>query len=53
MKWLLDTNLWIDAMSGGAAAGQALLTAMADDWCGFPLMTRLEVLSHSGLSAAL
>ena len=39
-------------MSGDAAAGQALLTAMADEWCGFSSMTRLEVLSHSGLSAA-
>lgn len=52
MRWLLDTNVWIDAMSGDAAAGQALLTAMADEWCGFSSMTRLEVLSHSGLSAS-
>ena len=52
MRWLLDTNVWIDAMSGDATAGQALLTAMADDWCGFSSMTRLEVLSHSGLSAS-
>ena len=52
MRRLLDTNVWIDAMSGEGAAGQALLTAMADEWCGFSSMTRLEVLSYSGLSAS-
>ena len=50
MRRLLDTNIWIDAMSAEPAASRALLVAVVDEWCGYSAMTRLEVLSHSALA---
>ena len=52
MRRLLDTNVWIDAMSGEPEATHALTIAITDEWCGFSAMTRLEVLSYSGLTAS-
>ena len=52
MRRLLDTNVWIDAMSGEPEAARALTIAIANEWCGFSAMTRLEVLSYSGLTAS-
>ena len=50
MRRLLDTNVWIDAMSGEPVAARALTVAIADEWCGLSAMTRLEVLSYSALT---
>ncbi len=50
MRWLLDTNVWIDAMRDELMASRALLVAALDEWCGHSAMTRLELLSHSSLS---
>ena len=50
MRRLLDTNVWIDAMSAESEAARALMVAISDDWCGYSAMTRLEVLSYSSLS---
>ena len=50
MRRLLDTNVWIDTMSAEPAAARALLVAIADEWCGYSAMTRLEVLSYSLLT---
>ena len=50
MRRLLDTNVWIYAMSAEPSSSRALLISMADEWCGYSAMTRLEVLSHSSLT---
>ena len=54
MRWLLDTNVWIDAHAGRADAGRVFTKARAAQgaWLGFSAMTRLEVLGYSGLTAA-
>ena len=54
MRWLLDTNVWIDSHAGSADACRVFTKAHAvqDAWVGFSAMTRLEVLGYSGLSAA-
>ena len=51
MRWLLDTNVWIDAMANEPMASSALMVAALDEWCGHSAMTRLELLSHPSLSA--
>ena len=52
MRRLLDTNVWIDAMSGEPEAARALTIVITGEWCGFSAMTRREVLSYSGLTAS-
>jgi predicted nucleic acid-binding protein len=54
MRWLLDTNVWIDAHAGQADAGRVFDQARAAQgaWIGFSAMTRLEALGYSSLSAA-
>ena len=53
MRWLLDTNVWIDSHAGRVDACRVFSKARAAQgaWVGFSAMTRLEVLGHSGLSA--
>src|SRR5579863_8344002 len=53
MRWLLDTNVWIDAHAGKADAKLVFIQARATQgvWIGFSAMTRLEALGYSGLSA--
>src|SRR5215218_10328824 len=54
MRWLLDTNVWIDAHAGRADAGRVFTQAQATQggaWLGFSSITKLEVLGFSGLSA--
>ena len=50
MRWIIDTNVWIDAMAGEQSAGRALKAATHDDWCGHSAISRLEVLSYSRLT---
>ena len=54
MRWLLDTNVWIDAHAGKADAGRVFAQARAahSAWVGFSAITKLEALGYSGLSAA-
>ncbi len=52
MRWLLDTNIWIDAHAGKEDAKRVFATARITQgtWIGFSAMTRLETLGYSGLS---
>ena len=54
MRWLLDTNVWIDAHAGKPDAGRVFAQARAAQgaWIGFSAMTKLEALGYSGLTAA-
>ncbi len=54
MRWLLDTNVFIDAFAGKADAVAVLRQARARkaEWLGYSAVTRLEVLGFSGLTAA-
>src|ERR1041384_536263 len=54
MRWLLDTNVWLDAHAGRTDACRVFTNARAVQgaWFGFSAMTRLEVLGYSGLTAA-
>ena len=50
MRWLLDSNVWIEALAGVPYAGSAVVKAGALDWCGFSSITRLEVLGFPNLT---
>ena len=54
MRWLLDTNVWIDSHAGRADACRVFAKARAtpNTWIGFSAMTALEVLGYSGLTTA-
>lgn len=54
MRWLLDTNVWIDAHAGRADACRVFAQARAAQgaWVGFSAMTRLEALGYSGITPA-
>ena len=49
MKYLIDTNLWIDAMSGKIPAIELLHTAVEAEWSGYSAITRLELFSYPAL----
>jgi predicted nucleic acid-binding protein len=53
MRWLLDTNVVIDAFSGRPDAARAITSARTSDveWIGYSTVTRLEVLGFPGLTA--
>jgi len=50
-RWILDSNVWIDAGAGRADACRAVLQAGGIEWCGFSAMSRLEVLGYARLTA--
>jgi predicted nucleic acid-binding protein len=52
MRWLLDTNVVIDAFAGRPEAVKAITSARISDleWIGFSAVTRLEVLGFPGLA---
>jgi predicted nucleic acid-binding protein len=54
MRWLLDTNVVIDAFAGRPEAIKAITNARKSDleWIGYSAITRLEVLGFLGLTAA-
>lgn len=54
MRWLLDTNVWIDSHAGRADACRVFVQARTSQgaWVGYSAMTRLEVLGYSGLTPA-
>lgn len=51
MRWLLDSNVFIEGAAGISYAGNALAKAAAIDWCGFSAMSRLEVFGFPCLTA--
>ena len=54
MRWLLDTNVLIDAFAGRTDAVKAITIGRKADleWIGYSAVTRLEALGFSGLTAA-
>lgn len=52
MRWVLDSNVWIEAAAGVPHAARALAKAAAVDWCGFSAISRLEVLGFPKLTPA-
>jgi hypothetical protein len=54
MRWLLDTNVWIDGHAGRTDAKRVFVQARATEgtWIDFSAVKRLGVLGYSGLSAA-
>src|SRR5437016_2240078 len=50
MRWLLDSNVFIEGAAGVAYAGNALAKAAAVDWCGFSAINRLEVFGFPRLT---
>lgn len=51
MRWVLDSNVWIEAAAGVADASRTLLHAGTVEWCGFSSMSRLEVLGFPKLTS--
>jgi predicted nucleic acid-binding protein len=54
MRWLLDTNVLIDAFAGRSDTVRAITGARTAtlEWIGYSAVTRLEVLGFPGLTAA-
>jgi len=49
MRHLIDTNVWIDALSGKLAASVFLKFSVEVSWAGYSAITRLELLGYPGL----
>ena len=54
MRWLLDTNVLIDAFAGRSDSVRAITSARTAslEWIGYSAITRLEVLRFPGLNGA-
>ncbi len=54
MRWLLDTNVWIDAHAGRADARRVFEQArkLQGAWLGFSSVTKVEVLGYGGLTSS-
>ena len=50
MRWILDSNVWIEGVAGVPSSTTALLKAGAIDWCGFSSISRLEVFGFPKLT---
>ena len=51
MKYLLDTNIIIDAIGGCDPAIRVLEKSVASEWVGFSAITRLELFGYPGLDS--
>jgi toxin FitB len=52
VRWLLDSNVWIEAIAGKPAASIAVLQAAVIEWAGFSSITRLEILGFPKITAS-
>jgi hypothetical protein len=52
MRWLLDSNVFIEAAGGVPSASRVLEQATASEWCGFSAISRLEIFSFPSLTPA-
>ena len=50
MKYLLDTNVWIDAIAGRLPADTFLRFAVQAEWAGYSAITRLELFGFPNLT---
>ena len=51
MRYLLDTNVIIDAVANCSPAKTALFHATQSEWCGYSAITRLEIFGYPDLSS--
>jgi predicted nucleic acid-binding protein len=51
VRWLIDSNIWIEAVVGKPAACNAILRAAVIEWAGFSSITRLEILGFPKITA--
>ena len=51
MRYLLDTNILIEAAGNSSPAVAALKQAVASDWVGYSAITRLELFGYPDLTA--
>lgn len=49
MRHLIDTNVWIDALSGKLNAPAFLKITVQASWAGYSAITRLELFGYPGL----
>ena len=49
MRNLIDTNVWIDALSGRLSSTAFLKISVQADWAGYSAITRLELFGLPGL----
>ncbi len=49
MRNVIDTNVWLDALSGKLAAAAFLKIAVQASWAGYSAITRLELFGLPGL----
>jgi len=49
MRNLIDTNVWIDALSGRLSSAAFLKISVQADWAGYSAITRLELFGLPGL----
>ena len=49
MRHLIDTNVWIDALSGKLAASSFMMIAVQASWTGYSAITRLELFGYPDL----
>ncbi|MBU1183227.1 MAG: type II toxin-antitoxin system VapC family toxin [Proteobacteria bacterium] len=49
MRYLIDTNVWIDALSGKLVASAFLKFSVQASWAGYSAITRLELLGYPGI----
>jgi hypothetical protein len=52
MKYLIDSNVWIDAVAGKLSADDFLNLLSQAEWSGFSAVTRLELFGFPGLTNA-
>ena len=50
MKYLFDTNVWIDAIAGRLPADTFLKFVVQAEWVGYSAITRLELFGFPGLT---
>ena len=51
MRYLLDTNILIEAVGNTAPAIAALKQAVISDWVGYSAITRLELFGYPDLTS--
>ena len=51
MRYLIDSNVWIEAAANVPSAVKALKYAMQGPWVGYSAITRLELFSYPDLNA--
>jgi predicted nucleic acid-binding protein len=50
MKYLIDTNVWIDALAGKLTKPIFLKIVAQPNWAGYSAITRLELFGYPGLN---